>query len=362
VGRRADVAARGGADAVGACIRAAIRRASGRLALQDLLLALMARPGRALSPDGAAKWPVFVLDTCLALGGADDAGAIAAAAVDFAVAAIDVVDDVIDDEWDPTLCPSPRAVNASLVLAWLAQSCALDLAPYLGAARSGRIAAMLAAGGIASCDGQDLDLLLEGAPDASEDDAHEATVRKSGSLVSMACAVGAAVATDEAAILDVVGTFGRHVGVVAQLLNDIGDAGPDPARRGSDLRRRKKTLPIAYTLRCAREEDIPHVRAWYASSGGPDPAGEQRLAASVQALGGLHYGWVVAEAHRAEALTALRALAQASGRRSVRDLRRLIPATRAQRAAGSGGPRDRPGRPDGRPSAVVRDDRTGGRQ
>ncbi len=86
------------------------------------------------------------------------------------------------------------------------------------------------------------------------------TRRKAGSLAAMACQVGAAVAVDDPAILELVGDFGRHVGVVAQLLNDLAGVDPDSASRGSDLRRGKKTLPIAYALAAPATRASPHRR------------------------------------------------------------------------------------------------------
>jgi hypothetical protein len=42
---------------------------------QSLLSRLLARPGRVLATRGAAKWPVFVLETCKAFGGDPHAAA-----------------------------------------------------------------------------------------------------------------------------------------------------------------------------------------------------------------------------------------------------------------------------------------------
>ena len=82
----------------------------------------------------------------------------------------------------------------------------------------------------------------------------------------MACQVGAAVATDDPEILALLGAFGRHVGVVAQLRNDLAGIASDGAQRGTDLRRKKKTLPITYALRCAEEEGIVDILSWYHGS------------------------------------------------------------------------------------------------
>lgn len=320
-------------EAVAAHIRAAIARSSEVVAFRELLTDLMMRPGRVLAPHGAPKWPAFVLATCAALGGDPVTGVDAAAAVEFAVAAIDVTDDLVDDEWPEGTGERARALNASLALGWLAQGCAGRLAEHLGVDRAHRIGMLIGEGGLASCAGQDCDLVLEGVADAGEELAHEATRLKSGSLVAMACRVGAAVAIDDPEVIALLGRFGTHVGVVAQLLNDLVDVDPD-AERGSDLRRRKKTLPIVYALRCARDGDAGPLLHRYRQGVTLSEQDEQCLVVAMRDLGALHYTWVVAEAHRREALAVLPELARLVGGDQVYQLRRLVPPVRLRRTSG----------------------------
>ena len=75
-----------------------MERAPGTPAFRALLAHLMARPGRALAPGGRAEWPALVCEPCRVLGGDARAAQRAATAVEFAVAAIDVADDLVDDE------------------------------------------------------------------------------------------------------------------------------------------------------------------------------------------------------------------------------------------------------------------------
>ncbi|MGH2367992.1 MAG: hypothetical protein ACRDI2_07325, partial [Chloroflexota bacterium] len=51
----------------------------------------------------------------------------------------------------------------------------------------------------------------------------------------------------------------------------------------------------------------------------------QRLAVRLRDLGALQYAWVVADAHRQQALATLQAWARAVGRSAVLDLRRMVP-------------------------------------
>lgn len=319
--------ARGRLPEVAAFLRKVIAEGCERPEFRDLVTRLLARPGRVLSGLGPARWPGYVLSPCQALGGNTAVALGAVAAVEFAMAAGDVVDDVVDHDWEGTAEEAARALNASLGLLALAQRCLEGLAEPLGQGRALLINRIFSRGVLAACDGEDLDLLLEASTTVSEEEAHDMTVRKSGSLIAAACQMGAACATDEPRILELVGTFGSHVGALSQLLNDI--AGADEG--GSDLQRRKKTLPIAYALRCAREESLRDIAAWYGGAAGAEGAGARQLAAVIRDTGALQYAWVVADVHRREALASLAALAQASGREEVRELRRLVPSVRARR-------------------------------
>lgn len=323
----------GHAEAVATALTALLAQEPTDPPFRELLDRLLAGPGRPLDPAGAGKWPAYVLGTAAALGGDPICGTLAAAAVVCLVAAADVVDDLADDEWaEPAITPA-RAINAAVALAALAHRCVAELVPRVGAGRAGKIDALLAVGYVAAAAAEDADLRLEVEPGATEEDAHTMTRGKAGGLVALACQVGAVVATDDAAVLATVGAFGMHAGTVAQILNDLAGVAPGDPRRGSDLRRRKKTLPVAFALRCAREEGIAPLLAWYGPapsatpSSGPGP-GEEAIARLMFDLGGHDYAAVVADAHRREARAALRRLLRLTGRAAVGDLRRLIPAVR----------------------------------
>lgn len=315
---------------VGEHIRQAIEAAADVPEYREQLMSLMSRPGRVLSRTGAPKWPALVLDVCDALGGDVSAATMAAAAVELAVAAIDVADDVIDDELDAETGTLGRAVNASVALSFLSQRLVAQLHYPDHPGRAGRISRLLAEGSLACCAGQDQDILLESARMVTEDEAYDMTRRKSGSLLAMASRVGAATASDDPQVIDIAGQLGEHIGVIAQLLNDVADVDPYSNARGSDLRLRKKTLPIAFALRCAQEEGLPDIISWFATTGALDDAEEARLASAIHDLGALHYTWVVVDAHRQRALELLQELGRLSGC-NVQGLRRTIPAAHSRR-------------------------------
>lgn len=294
---------------------------------------LLARPGFAFATSGGDRWAPYVFGAASAFGlAADDPVALAAAAVECAIAAIDVADDVIDDEWNEPRISRNQAINASLGLGFLAHACAAQLSSSIALPRAQTITALLSAGALQSCSGQADDLLLESQADVQTERALEATIAKSGSLGALACQVGAALATDDALAIHLIGVFGRHLGTCAQLLNDIAGVDIDQAASAkSDLRQRKKTVPVAYVLACARREGLTWVMDWYLTPPGSDPGAETLVATLIHDMGGLQYTWVLADSYHREARVALEALVQHTQRSEVAELARLLPSVRARR-------------------------------
>src|SRR5437764_1385195 len=142
-------------DRVAGVVRDAIQRTIDTDAFRYLLLDLMTRPGRVLFSQRKAKWPAFVLDIAEILGSTREAAIRAAAAVEFAIAAADVIDELVDDDWGKEPNPWERALNASWTLTWLAQQCALDLASSLGAMSAISISRCIADGCVSATIGED---------------------------------------------------------------------------------------------------------------------------------------------------------------------------------------------------------------
>lgn len=171
-----------GVLAVVAVVRTILTEASTSPALRGVLQQLMTRTGHALSSPGTAKWPPFVLEVCQGLDGDLDSAAWAAAAVEFAAAAAEVVDDLVDDEWDTRISSPVHAINASVA----------RMAGRLGPERAWRTSELLARRYLDACAGEDYGLLLEAPADVAEELAYEMTRRRSGSLVARASANAAA--------------------------------------------------------------------------------------------------------------------------------------------------------------------------
>lgn len=308
---------------VATCLQEALtKNANGEF--RGLLTKVMEQPGHLLARREQKLWPAFVVTTCEALGGERAVGLWPAAAVEFAVGAIDVADDLGDGQWNEGWSRPARAPNASVALGALAQYSIARSSEYLGADGAHRVGELLAQGCMESCSGQDLDFLLEQQSSITEAAAHQTTWQKSGTLVAMAFKIGAACATNNAEVIATVGEFGTRVGVISQLINDMNGLDPNKRHRGTDIALRKKTLPVAYALRCAADEGISTLLDWYSGIGVGEPGEEDRIAQLISDLGAFHYTVSVAEIHRKEALAALRSLEELTGRGPMRSLSALV--------------------------------------
>ena len=73
---------------------------------------------------------------------------------------------------------------------------------------------------------------------------------KTASLIAAACEVGAASTTDDAELIEKMRQIGEHIGIAFQIKDDLFDYGEaDIGKpRGIDIKERKMTLPLIYTL------------------------------------------------------------------------------------------------------------------
>jgi geranylgeranyl diphosphate synthase type I len=97
--------------------------------------------------------------------------------------------------------------------------------------------------------GQHLDLSFETRADVSVNEYMTMIQGKTGALIHAACAIGAITAGAPAERVDALGNFGAWLGIAFQLQDDVLGIWGDPDRTGkqdSDLRHRKKTMPVLY--------------------------------------------------------------------------------------------------------------------
>ncbi len=188
-----------------------------------------------------------------------------AVAVECFVCALDLLDDVMDEDQTTTLqdLGTARTLNVSLVLLALSQKAILsltqqDVAPSLIL----RLLEALQESTQVATAGQQRDLLAErrSVQEFTREECIEIAAAKAGSIMRLACRLGALCASADDALCEQFSEFGELLGIAHQLDNDSHDLyyllqgntsslAPTEIETStghvkSDLARGKKTLPI----------------------------------------------------------------------------------------------------------------------
>ena len=202
------------------------------------------------------------------------------------------------------------AIVAGDALEVLAHQVLLD-APEHGAAGSEALAEATAA----MIAGQADDIAFEHRRDVTVEQCIAMSGAKTGALLGCAASIGAILAGAPAATVGALRDYGRHLGLAFQAVDDLLGIWGDPARTGkpagSDLRSRKKSMPIVSAL-AAGGDEADELRALIL---GPDaPEGDrapltsdevERATYLVEACGGREWTTVRAKANLDAALGAL---------------------------------------------------------
>ncbi|QIS21044.1 polyprenyl synthetase family protein [Nocardia terpenica] len=184
------------------------------------------------------------------------AAAGAAAAVEFLHNFTLVHDDIMDSDRIRRTRPAawcvwgvPKAILLGDALHGLAFRCAVTDCP--DAAVSG-VVSRLATAVTELCQGRYGDRALDGGTPIDVDRYLHTVSGKTGALMGCACAAGACCAGADSATVDALELFGRRVGLAFQITDDLLGLWGDPRVTGkpvgSDVRRRKHSLPVVAAL------------------------------------------------------------------------------------------------------------------
>lgn len=162
--------------------------------------------------------------------------------------------------------------------------------------------------------GQALDVAYESRHDVTLPQCLQMCADKTGALLSASGAIGAVLAGAPDPLVDALSQFGAQAGLAFQLVDDLIGIWGDPAATGkpvfSDLRSRKKSLPVCYAAnrRCPAGLELARWLHAPAPPDGDEEPALARAAALVEEAGGR--GWAAAEARRriAAAQRALRSV------------------------------------------------------
>ena len=109
------------------------------------------------------------------------------------------------------------------------------------------------------CEGQYLDMSFEGRTDVTPDMYLDMVSRKTAALIEASTFIGAVLATNDEELSEHFKNFGRKIGTAFQIVDDIigiwqktEDTGKPKA---SDIKNKKKTLPVLYAFENASKKD-----------------------------------------------------------------------------------------------------------
>jgi geranylgeranyl diphosphate synthase type I len=254
------------------------------------------------SSGGKAVRPALALLSARAVG-ADEAiavpGAVAVELVhNFSLVHDDLMDGDVERRHRPTvwalhgaaaaiLCGDAMLALATQVLLDAATLDAVEAARQLSAATQELIR------------GQHADLEFERRDRVGVEECLAMAAGKTGALLACSAAIGAVLAGAPAAAVRALSAYGNELGLAFQLVDDLlgiwGDAAATGKPVGSDLRARKKSLPVAFALTEGGAAGAELAR-WLGTSGPDNDDDIARAAGLVEAAGGR--AWATEEATR----------------------------------------------------------------
>ena len=255
--------------------------------------------------------PLFCLLCCKACSGDWQRALPAAAAVELVHNFSLIHDDIEDSDttrrgrptaW--TLWGIPQTLNAGDALYALSQLALLRLEKAgLPAEAVVDAARLLNETSLRLTEGQFLDIRFESCAQVNVEEYLAMIERKTAALLAASCELGALVAQAPPPQRHALRAFGLHLGLAFQIQDDILGIWGDPAVTGkpvgSDLIRRKKSLPILHGL--AHSEALRTLLASPALA----PADVERATRELEAVGSRQFCQERAEEHTAQALAAL---------------------------------------------------------
>ena len=207
------------------------------------------------APGGKGIRPALALLGTEAVGSAGEVGIPGGVAVELVHNYSLIIDDVIDLDTERhhrptvwTLFGVSHAIIAGEALQVLAHQVLLDPPSEIGAAASAALAAATAT----MIAGQSDDIAFEQRRDISIEQCVAMSCAKTGALLGCAASIGAILADAPAGTVAALRDYGLFLGLAFQAVDDLLGIWGDPARtgkpQGSDLRQRKKSMPIVYAL------------------------------------------------------------------------------------------------------------------
>jgi octaprenyl-diphosphate synthase len=144
---------------------------------------------------------------------------------------------------------------------------------------------------------------------------------KTASLLSAACAAGAYSATNDEATSEQFRLFGEKVGIAFQIKDDLFDYGADNIGKptGIDIKEKKMTLPLIYTLQHADRETKRKI-IYIVKNHSTDRDKVNEVISLVQRSGGIDYSFQKMKEYKEDAIKLLHTYPDTPQRRAMEEL------------------------------------------
>lgn len=285
---------------------------------------------------GKALRPALCLLACEVVGGEYHRALPAAAAVELVHNFSLIHDDIQDDDRERRHRPTvwsiwgkPQAINVGTAMRILA-SLALSRLGESGVSVEKQLRAqrILDESSLRLIEGQYLDISYESRLDIGVTDYLEMIDGKTATLIGCSLELGALLGTDDEPMLRGLRGFGRNLGLAFQIRDDVlgiwGNEKETGKPLGSDIRRRKKSLPIVYALEKAAGEAKAELANIYQN----EVIGEDGAMAVLRILDVVEaqrYAQNMAEMYRDKALEEITGLAlMPAARRDLEELAHFL--------------------------------------
>ena len=144
---------------------------------------------------------------------------------------------------------------------------------------------------------------------------------KTASLLSSACAAGAYSTSNDEKITAQMKLFGEKVGIAFQIKDDLFDYGSDNIGKptGNDIREKKLTLPLIYTLNNA-DRQTQRQLVYIMKNENKNPGKIKQVIDTVNQSGGIKYAAQKMNEYRDEALAILNSFNESPARKALEEL------------------------------------------
>ncbi len=266
-----------------------------------------------LSSPGKMLRPLLLLDACRSAGGDPEVAFPAAAGTEYGHIASLVHDDIIDGD-------SKRRGQETLHVKYDLPSAILtgDLLifetflSYTECTDAGarpenvlRAIRILASTCIEMCKGQALEAVISGDLDVGEDVYLRVIRLKTASVCRAAAKIGACLADAPDDSVEALGAYGDNLGMAFQIVDDVlsyeGSPGVTGKTLESDVRNRRVTLPVIYTLRSDDAEAAERVRSLLLDGAADEERSRGELRTLLVRSGGLDRARALADRYTREA-------------------------------------------------------------